>query len=80
MMRALWTALISVLCALMWYRQHLKFLDGRGIFHAISPEQGDRLLLAAVLLAWGTALVIAWREVSAGQGTGKPGLDRDDEK
>lgn len=75
-MRALWTVLISVLGALTWYRQHLKFQDQRGIFHAISPEHGDRLLLAAVLLGCGTVLVIAWKEESASRGAPKPGVDK----
>lgn len=76
-MRALWTVLISLLGALTWCRQHLKFQDQRGIFHAISPEHGDWLLLATVLLGCGTVLVIAWREVSASPGTAKPGVDKD---
>jgi hypothetical protein len=79
-MRALWTVLISVICALTWYRQHLKFQNGRGFLYRISPEYGEWILPAAMLLIWATFLVIGWRDVSASPGTGKPGPNRDNEE
>lgn len=73
MLRMTFAVIVSILGALSWYREHLRFERGKGIFHALSPEHGDWLLLIAVVVVCGSLLAVVWREGAATGGASKPG-------
>lgn len=64
--------IVFILGALSWYREHVSFERGKGIFHALSPEHGDWLLLIAVVVLWGSVLAVLWWESAAIGDASKP--------
>lgn len=47
---------LTIFIAIVGWRQYIKLLDGDGIFHALSSENGRFILIAAIVITW---LVVA---------------------
>ena len=72
-LRMTFSVIVSILGAWSWYREHLGFERGKGLFHILSPEHGDWLLLIAAVVLWGSLLALVWREGAATGDARKPG-------